>query len=78
MCVGSIARLAATWEESGLRLGRLDDGRVVPLTFVPQARPGAQLLLHLGIPVEVLDPETAREALALRASAGLDPNGGAP
>jgi hypothetical protein len=78
MCVGSIVRLAATWEEGELRLGRLEDGCVVPLTFVPDARAGAQLLLHLGVPVEVLDPDTAREALALRASAGLDPNGGAP
>jgi hydrogenase maturation factor len=78
MCVGSIARLVETWEEGELRLGQLDDGCVVPLTFVPEARPGAQLLLHLGVPVEVLDPDTARDALALRASAGLDPNGGAP
>ena len=78
MCVGSIARLAETWEEGELRLGLLEDGCVVPLAFVPDARPGAHLLLHLGVPVEVLDPEAAREALALRASVGPDANGDAP
>jgi hydrogenase maturation factor len=66
MCVGSIAVLEEAWDEGPARIGRLDDGCVVPLSFVPDAVPGAHLLLHLGIPVEVLDPETAREALELR------------
>jgi len=47
-------------------LGRMDDGCVVVLSYVPEARPGAHLLLHLGIPVEVLEEEAAREALDLR------------
>ena len=67
MCLGSIARLAEAWDDEGARVGRLDDGCVVSLSFVPDASPGAHLLLHLGIPVEVLDPDAAREALALRA-----------
>lgn len=71
MCLGSIAVLAETWDDEGARIGRLDDGCVVPLSFVPDASPGAHLLLHLGIPVEVLEPETARDALALRA---IDPD----
>ena len=69
MCIGSIAVLAEAWDEDGVPVGRLDDGCVVSLSFVPDAEPGADLLLHLGIPVEVLDPETAREALELRAGA---------
>ena len=73
MCLGSIAVLADAWDEEGARIGRLDDGCVVSLAFVPDAREGAHLLLHLGIPVEVLDPDTAREALALRT---LDPTNG--
>jgi hydrogenase maturation factor len=71
MCLGSIAVLVETWDDEGARLGRLDDGCVVPLSFVPGAPPGAHLLLHLGIPVEVLEPDAARDALALRA---LDPD----
>jgi hydrogenase maturation factor len=67
MCLGSIVRLAETWTDGGVLLGRLDDGRVVPLSYVPDARPGADLLVHLGIPVEVLDPDAALEARSLRA-----------
>ena len=67
MCLGAIAVLVDAWEDRGTRLGRLDDGCTVPLSFVPDARPGDHLLLHLGIPVEVLDAEVARDALALRA-----------
>jgi len=68
MCVGSIALLEETWDENGAPVGRLSDGCVVSLSFVPDAEPGAQLLLHLGIPVEVLSPEAARDALELRES----------
>jgi hydrogenase maturation factor len=69
MCVGSIALLVDVWDEDGARVGRVEDGCVVSLSFVPVAQPGAQLLLHLGIPVEVLDPDTAQDALQLRAEA---------
>jgi hydrogenase maturation factor len=68
MCLGSIAVLAELSVLDGARVGRLDDGCVVPLSFVPEAVAGDHLLLHLGVPVEVLDPETARDALALRAN----------
>jgi len=74
MCLGSVALLVEAWQDGAVRLGRLDDGCVVPLSFVPDADPGARLLLHLGIPVEVLGPEAAEEALALR---GSQPEGGA-
>ena len=57
MCLGTIARLAAAWDDGSARVGRLDDGSVVPLAFVPGAAAGDDLLLHLGIPVEVLQPD---------------------
>jgi hydrogenase expression/formation protein HypC len=66
MCLGGIAMLVETWEVDGARVGRLADGDVVTLAFLPDARPGDQLLVHLGIPVEVLEPDTAARALALR------------
>jgi hydrogenase maturation factor len=75
MCLGSIVLLADAWDDAGARVGRLDDGCVVSLSFLPNAQPGAYLLLHLGIPVEVLDPDNAREALTLR---GSDSKGVAP
>lgn len=70
MCLGSIVTLDEAWDEGGSRAGRLADGSVVTLACVPEARPGDHLLLHVGIPVEVLDPEQAREALGLRAGGG--------
>ena len=57
MCIGTVAVLAEAWDDGAYRAGRLDDGCVVSLAFVPDAQPGAQLLLHLGIPVEILEPE---------------------
>jgi len=55
MCVGSVTVLEETWEEDGVRVGRVTDGCVVLLAFVPDAEVGDSLLLHLGIPVEVVD-----------------------
>jgi len=72
MCLGIVAILRESWDEGALRLGRLDDGSVVPLSFVPDAPPGSHLLLHLGLPVEVLDADSAREALA---AGTLEPKG---
>jgi hydrogenase maturation factor len=57
MCIGSVAVLAEAWDDRGAPVGKLDDGCVVSLSFVPAAQPGDRLLLHLGIPVEVLDEE---------------------
>ncbi len=69
MCLGSVAVLAEAWNDAGVRLGRLEDGCVVPLSFVPAAEPGDHLLIHLGLPVEVLSPEAALDALSLRSAA---------
>jgi hydrogenase expression/formation protein HypC len=66
MCLGSIDILEDAWEDGHSRTGRLACGKVVSLAFVPEARVGDHVLVHLGIPVEVLDPEAAEEALALR------------
>ena len=59
MCLGATDRLAEAWEEGGARVGRLGCGAVVSLAFVPEAEAGDHLLVHLGIPVEVLEPDTA-------------------
>lgn len=66
MCLGAIGKLVETWEEHGARLGRLEDGSTLPLAYVPTAASGMYVLIHLGIPVEVLDEQTARDALDLR------------
>ena len=58
MCIGSSALLVEVWDDAGSRVGRLGDGHVVSLAFLPEAEAGDLLLVHLGIPVEVLVPET--------------------
>ena len=58
MCIGSSAMLLEVWEDGGSRVGRLGDGHVVSLAFVPGAEAGDVVLVHLGIPVEVLVPES--------------------
>jgi hydrogenase maturation factor len=69
MCLAGIARLEAAWDDGAVRVGRLDDGDLVTLAFVPEADSGSYVLVQLGIPVEVLDPADAAEALALREAA---------
>ena len=59
MCVGSSAVLVEIWDEGGARAGRLGDGHVVSLAFLPEAQAGDVVLVHLGIPVEVLASEPA-------------------
>jgi hydrogenase maturation factor len=66
MCLGTIQVLEETWEDGATRIGRLEDGNVVSLGFVPEAQPGVYMLVHMGIPVEVLSAEEAQAALALR------------
>jgi hydrogenase maturation factor len=61
MCIGSSAVLVEVWEDAGTRVGRLGDGCVVSLAFLPEAEAGDVVLLHLGIPVEVLAPEPTTE-----------------
>ncbi len=58
MCIGSSALLVEVWDDAGSRVGRLGDGHVVSLAFLPEAEAGDIVLVHLGIPVEVLVPET--------------------
>jgi hydrogenase maturation factor len=58
MCIGSSTLLVEAWTDDGSRVGRLADGHVVSLAFLPEAEAGDVVLLHLGIPVEVLAPAT--------------------
>lgn len=67
MCLGTIQVLEEVWDDDGAGVGRLADGSVVSLGFVPDARPGVHVIVHMGIPVEVLRPEDAETALSLRA-----------
>jgi hypothetical protein len=62
MCIGTMTTLVERWQDGSAPVGRVEDGCVVSLSFVPEARPGDRLLLHLGIPVEVVDSALAPPA----------------
>jgi hydrogenase maturation factor len=68
MCLGTIHVLEDVWDDGEARAGRLDDGSVVTLGYLPDARPNDYVLVHLGIPVEVLQAEAAEAALGLRSA----------
>jgi hydrogenase maturation factor len=70
MCLGTIQLLEEVWKDGEARVGRLEDGTVASLGFVPEAQPGVYLIVHLGVPVEVLRVEDAETALGLRSGAG--------
>jgi hydrogenase maturation factor len=59
MCIGTPAVLVEVKGEDGARTGHLADGRVVSLAFLPEAEAGDTVLLHLGVPVEILVTATA-------------------
>jgi hydrogenase maturation factor len=71
MCLGSIDVLEEAWMDGGTRAGRLGCGKVVSLAFVPEAREGDYVLVHLGVPVEILEAEAAAEAMTLRTEGGM-------
>lgn len=54
MCIGTVAVLVDVWDDAGSRVARLDDGHVVSLAFLPEAAAGDHVLVHLGVPVEVI------------------------
>jgi hydrogenase maturation factor len=66
MCLGTIQLLEAVWDDDGSPVGRLQDGSVVSLGFVPDARPGGYVIVHLGVPVEVVSVDDAHTALRIR------------
>jgi hydrogenase maturation factor len=68
MCLGTIHVLEEAWEDAGARVGLLDNGSVVTLGYVPDAQSSDYVLVHLGIPVEVLRADDAEAALDLRAT----------
>ncbi len=75
MCLGSIGRLERVWDEGGIAMGMVDYGtRMEPacLMYVPDVQPGADVLVHMDFVLEVLDPERAADARALRSGELLD------
>jgi hydrogenase expression/formation protein HypC len=75
MCLGKIGVITKVWQDGGVPVGLVDTGstaETVCLLACPTARAGANVLVHLGFAVEVLDRRSAEEAARLRAGAGSE------
>lgn len=66
MCLGKIERLVEVWDAGPSRQGRAECGAILSLAYTPEAAPGAYVLAHAGVAVELLEASDAEEALALR------------
>ena len=68
---GTVARLSRIENDGRVDVGILADGHAVPLTFVPEAKPGEYLMLRLGIPVEVITLESGTRTLVSARTIGV-------
>ena len=74
MCVAVPGRVLDVYEDRGTAMAGVDLGgarREVCLEFVPEARAGSWVLVHLGTALACLDEQEAQATLALLAEAGL-------
>jgi hydrogenase expression/formation protein HypC len=70
MCLAVPGRITGIRTADGLRMGDVDFGgvaREICLDWVPEARPGDFVLVHVGFAIGVIDEEEARETLRLLA-----------
>ncbi len=68
MCLGIPGRISETFQQNGLRMGRVDFGgveREVCLDCVPEAGVDDWVIVHVGFAISVLDEAEAAETLKL-------------
>jgi hydrogenase expression/formation protein HypC len=76
MCLGIPGQITEIYEDRGLRMGRIDFGGAVReacLAYVPEARVGDYVLIHVGFALSLLSEAEAQASLAvLREIADLE------
>lgn len=68
MCLGVPGKIVEIYETNGLTMGKIDFGGVLReacLTYVPEAKLGDYVLVHVGFALNVISEEEAKETLAL-------------
>jgi hydrogenase expression/formation protein HypC len=74
MCLGIPGRVIETNDSALMRMGKVDFGGVVRevcLAYVPEARVGDYVIVHVGFAISQLDEEEARQTLQLLAEVGI-------
>lgn len=74
MCLGIPGQIIETDDGGLMRMGKVDFGGVVRevcLAYVPEARVGDYVIVHVGFAISQLDEDEARETLELMADVGI-------
>ena len=74
MCLAIPGKVAEIQEKEGVRTGRVLFGgiaRQACLDFVPEAREGDYVMVHVGFAISVVDKEQAESTYALLESMGV-------
>jgi hydrogenase expression/formation protein HypC len=88
MCLGIPGKIVEVHEVNSLPMGRVDYGGVVKeacLAYVPEAKPGDYVIVHVGFAISLLDEDealatldTLREVSDLEAELGLRERSASP
>jgi len=74
MCLAIPGKVAEIQQKEGVRAGRVLFGGIVReacLDFVPEAREGDYVMVHVGFAISVVDKEEAERTYALLESMGV-------
>jgi hydrogenase expression/formation protein HypC len=75
MCLGIPGKIVDIWgEDELLRAGKVDFGgimRQVSLAYVPEARVGDYVIVHVGFALNILDEDEAQETWRLLKELGV-------
>jgi hydrogenase expression/formation protein HypC len=74
MCLAIPGKVAQIAEKDGIRSGRVQFGgitREACLDFVPEAKEGDYVMVHVGFAISVVDREEAERTYALLESMGV-------
>jgi len=67
MCLGIPGKITDTYEENGLKMGKVDFGGVVKsvcLEYIPDCEVGDYTVVHVGFGISKLNEEEAMETLS--------------
>ncbi len=68
MCLGVPGKITEIFEMEGLKMGKVDFGGVVReacLEYVPEAKQGDYVVVHVGFAISLLSEAEAQETLAM-------------
>ena len=68
MCLGVPGKITKIYEQNHLSMGRIDFGGVIKeacLAYVPEARVGDYVLVHVGFAISLMDETEAMETLKM-------------